>query len=100
MRRDVVVVPAGGSVIIRFKADNPGVNLFHCHIEWHVEAGLTATIIEAPDVLQKSKPYIPISHKNACKALKIPMKGNAGGNYKDWFDLSNANTEPALDNWG
>lgn len=32
MRRDVVQIPAGGSVVIRFRADNPGVWLAHCHI--------------------------------------------------------------------
>jgi iron transport multicopper oxidase len=100
MRRDVVIIPGGGSVTIRFVADNPGVSLFHCHIEWHVEAGLTATIIEAPDVLQNSKPYIPNSHKTACKLQKISMKGNAAGNYKNWLDLTGANTSPPLDSWG
>src|SRR5579862_2375717 len=52
MRRDVVLVYGSGYAVIRFVADNPGITLFHCHIEWHVEAGLTATFIEAPDMLQ------------------------------------------------
>lgn len=30
--RDVVMVPPGGSTTIRFKADNPGVWFFHCHM--------------------------------------------------------------------
>ncbi|KAK3370690.1 conidial pigment biosynthesis oxidase Abr1/brown 1 [Podospora didyma] len=94
MKRDVVIAYAGSSVTIRFIADNPGINLFHCHTEWHVESGLTATFIEAPDVLQAYKPYIPNSHKNACDALSISRKGNAGGNYKNWLDLSNSNTFP------
>ncbi|KAK3937429.1 Cupredoxin [Diplogelasinospora grovesii] len=94
MKRDVVVVYAGSSVTLRFKADNPGINLFHCHTEWHVESGLTATFIEAPDVLQSYKPYIPNSHKTVCDLQSIPRKGNAGGNAKNWLDLSNANTEP------
>jgi len=34
--RDVVNVNAGSYAVLRFKADNPGVFLFHCHIEWHV----------------------------------------------------------------
>jgi hypothetical protein len=33
----------------------------HSHIEWHVEAGLTATLLEAPDHLQGSL-TIPASH--------------------------------------
>ncbi|KAG7285084.1 hypothetical protein NEMBOFW57_009704 [Staphylotrichum longicolle] len=47
-----VAVMAHSYAVLRFKADNPGVWLFHCHIEWHVEMGLTATIIEAPDRLR------------------------------------------------
>jgi FtsP/CotA-like multicopper oxidase with cupredoxin domain len=34
MRRDTVDVPGGGSVNIRFVADNPGAWVFHCHIQW------------------------------------------------------------------
>lgn len=29
--------------------------LFHCHIEWHVDSGLIATIVEAPLQLQAQK---------------------------------------------
>jgi iron transport multicopper oxidase len=36
MQRDVVTVRPGGNLRIRFVADNPGIWLFHCHIEWFV----------------------------------------------------------------
>ena len=36
LRRDVVSIPAEGWARIRFVADNPGVWLMHCHIEWCV----------------------------------------------------------------
>ena len=36
VRRDVVSLPPNGWAKIRFVADNPGVWLFHCHIEWCV----------------------------------------------------------------
>lgn len=36
MRRDVVLAPPNGNVVIRFRADNPGIWLFHCHLEWHL----------------------------------------------------------------
>ncbi|GBP81803.1 Laccase-11 [Eumeta japonica] len=38
--KDTVTVPDGGYTIIRFKADNPGYWLFHCHLEFHVEIGM------------------------------------------------------------
>ncbi|TID17902.1 putative urea active transporter 1 [Venturia nashicola] len=64
MRRDTVYVyPNGGTLTLRFRADNPGVWLLHCHIEWHVSAGMQATIIEAPDVLAGMGLVIPEDHK-------------------------------------
>ncbi|KAI8611842.1 Cupredoxin [Chytriomyces sp. MP71] len=35
-----------GYVMIRFVADNPGVWLFHCHIGWHLSAGLAVAFVE------------------------------------------------------
>jgi FtsP/CotA-like multicopper oxidase with cupredoxin domain len=40
VRRDTVVVDAYGWVLIRFVSDNPGMWAFHCHIAWHLAAGL------------------------------------------------------------
>ncbi|OAP63400.1 hypothetical protein AYL99_02627 [Fonsecaea erecta] len=53
MRRDTLLLENGGFMVLRFRADNPGVWLFHCHMEWHVETGLVATLIEAPLELQQ-----------------------------------------------
>ncbi|TPX47931.1 hypothetical protein SeLEV6574_g02341 [Synchytrium endobioticum] len=44
--RDTVMVPANGYSVIRWNADNPGAWMFHCHVEWHLMAGLAATVIE------------------------------------------------------
>ncbi|KAJ7039350.1 laccase 17 [Mycena alexandri] len=46
-RRDVIAVDQGG-VIIRFRADNPGPWFLHCHIDWHLEAGLAVVFAEDP----------------------------------------------------
>ncbi|KAG4438082.1 hypothetical protein IFR05_006448 [Cadophora sp. M221] len=100
MRRDVVQVMSDGSVTIRFVADNPGIALFHCHIEWHVEAGLTATFIEAPTELQAAKLYIPVSHRDVCDVQGIPRKGNAAGNSKDYLDMTGANVVADTNMWG
>jgi FtsP/CotA-like multicopper oxidase with cupredoxin domain len=42
--RDTVTAPAASWVVIRFKADNPGVWSFHCHIEVSKEKILNAWI--------------------------------------------------------
>ncbi|XP_012277841.1 laccase isoform X2 [Orussus abietinus] len=38
--KDTVVVPNGGWVIFRFKADNPGWWFYHCHFTWHTAVGM------------------------------------------------------------
>ncbi|XP_010557244.1 PREDICTED: laccase-2-like [Tarenaya hassleriana] len=41
VERNTALVPAGGWIAVRFRADNPGVWLMHCHIEIHLSWGLT-----------------------------------------------------------
>ena len=48
-RKDTVIVPFGGYVVIRFIADNPGWWFFHCHIEIHQLEGMAAVINELMD---------------------------------------------------
>lgn len=48
MRRDTVMLPRGGYVVIDVVLDNPGVWPFHCHIAWHVSEGLYVNIIDQP----------------------------------------------------
>ncbi|KAI1357958.1 Cupredoxin [Xylaria arbuscula] len=82
-RRDTIAVFSNSHVVLRIVANNPGVFLLHCHIEWHVEMGLTVTLIEAPERLVDYK--IPQDHIDICKAQGIPVEGNAAGN-DAWFN--------------
>ncbi|KAF9763604.1 hypothetical protein IL306_003049, partial [Fusarium sp. DS 682] len=45
-RRDVVLLPRSGFVVIAFKADNPGIWLMHCHIARHASEGLAMQVLE------------------------------------------------------
>jgi len=92
VKRDTYSVNANSYAVIRFKANNPGVWLFHCHIEWHVILGLTATIIEAPEALRGIS--IPADHKANCDAQGIPTAGNAAGKTGNLTDMAGANTIP------
>lgn len=94
--RDTVNVPGNGYTVIRFLADNPGAWLFHCHIEWHMPAGLVATVIEPyPDQTFAEALSISSSQSNLCvsganympignEPIKVPIilpdtsKGYAG----------------------
>ncbi|KAJ1811992.1 ferroxidase fet3, partial [Coemansia sp. RSA 2599] len=44
LKRDTVVVPGDKYVKIRYRADNPGVSLLHCHIDVHGALGMVMTI--------------------------------------------------------
>ena len=39
-RRDVQLLQPDGYIVVQYDGDNPGVWPFHCHIAWHVSAGL------------------------------------------------------------
>lgn len=44
MLRDTVQIPSRGYAVLRFRADNPGVWLFHCHILWHLATGMAMLV--------------------------------------------------------
>jgi FtsP/CotA-like multicopper oxidase with cupredoxin domain len=41
--RDTVLVPPGRRVVVAFDANNPGLWAFHCHLLYHMDAGMFAT---------------------------------------------------------
>ncbi|KAJ2013885.1 ferroxidase fet3 [Coemansia sp. S610] len=79
MRRDTFVVPAFHYTKVRFLADNPGVWIFHCHMDVHFAMGLAVTFVEAPDVLQKQQ-TIPQGLFDMCHRQGVPTSGNGAGN--------------------
>ncbi|EIW77038.1 Fet3 ferroxidase [Coniophora puteana RWD-64-598 SS2] len=88
MRRDTIMIPAGGSVTLRVVADNPGVWFFHCHIDWHLSTGLAIQIIEAPQQMQeRAQGIVPQYMYDQCQTLGTPYQGNAAGHFST-TDLS------------
>lgn len=53
LRRDTFTVPAESHVVIRFRADNPGIWVLHCHVAWHLEAGMLVSFLERPGDLKR-----------------------------------------------
>jgi len=47
IRKDTVVIPGSGYVVINFISDNPGYWFMHCHKESHQLEGMAAIINEA-----------------------------------------------------
>jgi len=42
--RDTILVPGNATVTVAFDANNPGLWFVHCHIMWHLEAGMAALV--------------------------------------------------------
>lgn len=42
--KDTIAVPNNGYVVLRFRADNPGYWLFHCHFMFHIAIGMNLVI--------------------------------------------------------
>ncbi|XP_022857077.1 laccase-7-like, partial [Olea europaea var. sylvestris] len=43
--RNTIGVPVGGWAVVRFRANNPGVWLMHCHLDVHLPWGLATAIV-------------------------------------------------------
>lgn len=88
MIRDTVYLNPNSYMVLRFKADNPGVWLFHCHIEWHLDQGLALVLIEDPEGIQAVETQqLTDDSKRACQRLGIPVEANAAGN-TNFLDLT------------
>ncbi|KAL5358001.1 multicopper oxidase-domain-containing protein [Aspergillus floccosus] len=48
MYRDTVYIPSRAYAVLRFKADNPGIWMFHCHILWHLANGMAMLVDVRP----------------------------------------------------
>lgn len=72
IRKDTVMVPAGGYVVINFISDNPGNWFMHCHIEPHQIEGMAIIIDEKwpDDTYPKPPPNL-----NKCGDFNMKTKG-------------------------
>ena len=54
VRKDVIIVPAGGYVVVEFKVHNPGWWFLHCHIDHHLLEGMGIVLGEMPECIEKA----------------------------------------------
>ena len=62
IRKDTIIVPAGGYVRVRFIANNPGYWFLHCHLEPHQVEGMSVLI----DELQNQQNPPPTELNQVC----------------------------------
>ncbi|ORX49069.1 hypothetical protein DM01DRAFT_1325787 [Hesseltinella vesiculosa] len=66
IQRDTTLIGVNEFLVLQFRASNLGVWFFHCHIEWHMLAGLDATFIVGPELAQKQL-TIPQDFQRICR---------------------------------
>lgn len=94
MQRDTIYLRPQSNFVIRFKADNPGVWFFHCHIEWHLLQGLAIVLVEDPEGIQgNSTQQLTANSLEMCTNSNISTKGNAAGNFENFLDLTGENVQ-------
>ncbi|KAI5956719.1 hypothetical protein KGF54_000336 [Candida jiufengensis] len=94
MKRDTVYVRPQSYFVLRFKASNPGVWFFHCHIEWHLDQGLAVVFVENPNaIINNSTQQITDNHKQICEKVGVPWQGNAAANTDNYLDLQGENVQ-------
>ncbi|XP_011194194.2 uncharacterized protein LOC105219623 [Zeugodacus cucurbitae] len=65
--KDTVSIPSRGYAIVRFRAENPGFWLMHCHYEWHLAIGMglilqvgnTSEMVPTPKGFPSCGNYLP-----------------------------------------
>ncbi|KAJ2159291.1 ferroxidase fet3 [Coemansia sp. RSA 552] len=95
LKRDSIHVPQEEYAIVRFRADNPGVWNFHCHIDWHMGMGLNMVFVVGPREMQETL-RVPQSVYEQCEVQGIGTSGNAAGHY-DTYNYDSAPQLPYLE---
>uniref|UniRef100_A0A2C9M2U2 Plastocyanin-like domain-containing protein n=1 Tax=Biomphalaria glabrata TaxID=6526 RepID=A0A2C9M2U2_BIOGL len=57
--KDTIIVQTGGYVVVRFKTDNPGLWILHCHIELHSADGMALLFNVAKELYPKAPANLP-----------------------------------------
>ena len=60
------MLTAGSYIVIQWFQDNPGVWPLHCHIAWHLSAGMVWMVLEDPDSIMNEM-EIPSIMSQTCR---------------------------------
>lgn len=65
--KDTINIPSNGYAVVRFRANNPGFWLIHCHFDWHMAMGMSLILqvgepsdfVKAPEGFPTCRDYTP-----------------------------------------
>ncbi|KAL5014169.1 hypothetical protein ScPMuIL_008439 [Solemya velum] len=90
-RKDTIIVPTGGYVVVRIRADNPGLWFMHCHIELHAIDGMAIYLNESfskypatPEHFPECRSFTPASTSHY-EGLSEPIHLNTDWLSKELF---------------
>ncbi|RLV89395.1 Iron transport multicopper oxidase FET3 [Spathaspora sp. JA1] len=96
MMRDTIYLEPQSYLVLRFKANNPGIWMFHCHLEWHLDQGLAMLLVEDPMGIQNDpSQQLNDNSKRICEEAGVSWQGNAAGNDVNFLDLTGENVQQA-----
>lgn len=70
-RKDTIIVPTGGYVVLRIRANNPGLWNMHCHIELHNLDGMQMLLNESFSDVPKAPPGFPECHSYPTSSYRL-----------------------------
>lgn len=73
IRRDTATLPVRGYIVLAFESDNPGTWLMHCHIPFHISAGLGVQFVERQDEIVNAIGDLA-GFKDSCKSWSTFQK--------------------------
>jgi len=62
-RRDTFYLRPSGHYVIQYESTNPGAWPLHCHIAWHVSAGLSVTLLEQTESIMHNTKIPQVVHQ-------------------------------------
>ncbi|SCU96558.1 LADA_0H01552g1_1 [Lachancea dasiensis] len=89
MTRDTINIPGSSYAVIRFRANNPGFWLLHCHVEWHMAKGLGVVLAEGDPRVESVASAFERSYSNAggpatSEVSDPTMDGQSGALSSKW----------------
>lgn len=64
IKKDTIIVPHNGFVVVRINVNNPGDWFMHCHIDRHTEEGMAMVLREWSDMVEKTEQAMPEEESN------------------------------------